>query len=171
MWHLALKWAQAFIKTSGSESQPGKVELVTAHKIHGHKLESIQVQNFGNFQKQMIASYQKLTDCPVNGFPNHHHSVHELQTHQQLCIDDGIHTHSYSRRLVIPLQMHAKSIITVIHAAHQGSTCTKQRVAIPFGALARMDNLIDNMVYACKQCQDYLPSQPKDPIMFKPQSQ
>ena len=34
-----------------------------------------------------------------------------------------------------------------------------------------MDNDIDNMVYTYEQCQDYIPSQLKEPITFKPQPQ
>ena len=80
---------------------------------------------------------------------------------QHLSIGDGLLTHGC--RLVIPSQMYS-SILSQLHEAHQGSTHTKQRAHLTV-YWPGMDNDIDNMVYACKHCQDCLPSQPKEPII------
>lgn len=72
-------------------------------------------------------------------------------------------------RLVIPLQLRPK-ILSQLHDAHQGSTRTKQRARLTV-YWPGIDNDIDNRVYACKRCQDQLPSQQKEPIVTKPRPQ
>ena len=62
------------------------------------------------------------------------------------------------------------NVLSQLHEAHQGSVHTKQRAHLTV-YWPGMDHDIDNMIYACKQCQDHLPSQPKEPIVLKPQPQ
>ena len=54
-----------------------------------------------------------------------------------------------------------------LHESHQGSTRTKQRAHLTV-YWPGVDHDIDQIILACKQCQDHLPSQSKEPIIFKP---
>ena len=66
-------------------------------------------------------------------------------------------------RLLIPCKMQ-RDILAQLHESGQGSVCTKQ-----WARLTMYWPGIDNdIVLACKQCQNYLPSNPREPITFKP---
>lgn len=102
----------------------------------------------------------------MNGFPDHRQSLPECCRHYwqvRQHIKDGLMM--YGCRLVILSQLRLK-VLPQLHKAHQGSSQTKQRARLII-YWPGMDN--DNMVYACKWCQDQLPSQQKEPIIFKPQ--
>ena len=62
--------------------------------------------------------------------------------------------------------MHAK-VLSHLHDAHQGSTCTKQRAHLTV-YWPVMHHDVDQVILACKQYQDHLLSQPKEPIIMKP---
>ena len=59
-------------------------------------------------------------------------------------------------------------ILTQLHESHQGSVRTKQRTRLSV-YWPGIDNDIDNIILTCRQCQDQLPSNPKEPITQKPQ--
>ena len=143
--------------------EPSAAEI---RAIHRDRLESIQIQELLKYA-EADDSYQKLKNYVMKGFPDHRHSLHECckrywLVRQHLSIDDGLLTHGCT--LAIPSQMRS-SILSQLHDCYQGSTRTKQRAHLTV-YWPGMDNDTDNMVYACKHCQDCLPSQPKEPIML-----
>ena len=185
VWHKGVTNQAPDALSRNPVSTPSPAELLAEHDeennqepsaaeiraIHRDGLESIRIQELRRYA-EADDSYQKLKSYVMKGFPDHRHSLHECckrywQARQHLSIDDGLLTHGC--RLVIPSQMRS-SILSQLHEAHQGSTRTKQRAHLTV-YWPGMDNDIDNMVYACKQCQDCLPSQPKEPIRLKPQPQ
>ena len=153
----------------GDEENHQEPSAAEIRAIHRDGLESTRLQELRKLA-EADDEYQQLKDYVLKCFPDHHQSLHECckrywQARQHLSIEDGLLTHGY--QLVIPSQMRPK-MLSQLHEAQQGSTHTKQRAHLTV-YWPGMDNDIDNMVYACKQCQDYLPSQPKEPIMSKPQ--
>ena len=54
-----------------------------------------------------------------------------------------------------------------LHESHQGSVRIKQRARLVV-YWPGIDNDIDNVILACKQCQDFLPANCKEPIISKP---
>ena len=72
----------------------------------------------------------------------------------------------YGCRLLIPQQMR-KKVLMQLHESHQGAVCTKQRARLTV-YWPGLDNDIDNLVMACTQCQDHLPSNTKEPMISKP---
>ena len=58
-------------------------------------------------------------------------------------------------------------VLSQLHDSHQGSVRTKQRAHLSV-YWPGIDNDIDNTILACRQCQDHLPSNPKEPIIQKP---
>ena len=53
-----------------------------------------------------------------------------------------------------------------LYESHQGSVRTKQWAQLTIH-WPGIDNDIDNAILACKKCQDYLPSNTKEPIISK----
>ena len=60
-----------------------------------------------------------------------------------------------------------RDIFAQLYESHQGSVRTKQRARLTV-YWPGIDEDIDNVTLACKQCQDSLPSNPREPITFKP---
>ena len=58
-------------------------------------------------------------------------------------------------------------VLVQLHESHQGAVSTKQRARLTVYRPG-IDNDIDNIVLAYKQCQDLLSSNPREPITFKP---
>ena len=67
--------------------------------------------------------------------------------------------------LLIPVRMHPE-VLAQLHESHQGSVRRKQRVRLSV-YWSSIDNDIDNTILVCQQCQDHLPSNPKEPIIQK----
>jgi len=86
------------------------------------------------------------------------------QIRQHLSIEDDLVV--YGCCLLIPHPMHAK-VLSQLHNAHQGPTHTKQRAHLTVYWPGK-DCDIDRVILTCKQCQDHLPSHPKEPIIMKP---
>ena len=143
-----------------NNQEPSAAEIMAVHR---DGLESTRLQELRKLAE---------TDNEYQRFPDHRHALHECckrfwQAHQHISIEDGLLTHGC--RLVIPSQMRPKALAQ-LHEVHQGSTRTKERARLTV-YWPGIDNDIDNVVYTCKQCQDYLPSLPKEPIVSKPQPQ
>ena len=85
-----------------------------------------------------------------------------IRTH--LTMDDDLIV--YGCRLLIPQQMR-RDVLAQLHESHQGSVRTKQRARLAV-YWPGIDNDIDNVILACKMCQDLLPSNVKEPITCKP---
>ena len=113
--------------------------------------------------------YQQLLHLVRNGFPEHRHQIPEQcrpywNTRTHLSIEDNLIV--YGCRLLIPRAMR-RQILQEIHASHQGEVRTKLRAKLVV-YWPGLNNDIDNIISACKQCQDNLPSQPRETIIQKP---
>lgn len=107
-----------------------------------------------------------VTDLILNGFPEHRSQLDpRLRPYwgvrDRLAVDDGLVV--CGQRLVIPPSLR-RATLERLHASHQGVERTKRRarqvVYWPF-----LDSDIANHVGACPACQQYLPSQQKEPLM------
>ena len=113
--------------------------------------------------------YQKLRSLILNGFPDHRNQLPEeckryWSVREHLTMDEDLIV--YGCRLLIPSGMR-QEMLAHLHEAHQGSVRTKQRAQLTL-YWPGIDNDIDNIILACKQCQDHLPSNIKEPIISKP---
>ena len=71
----------------------------------------------------------------------------------------------YGCLLLIPSKMRQETLAQ-LHESHQGLVRTKQRAQLTI-YWPGTDNDIDNVILACKKCQDCLPSNTKEPIISK----
>ena len=113
--------------------------------------------------------YQQLLKIILEGFPKHRGNLPELCRHywcvrQHLSVDDDLVV--CGCRLLIPASMR-REVLQKLHESHQGSVRTKQRARLVV-YWPGIDNDIDNVILTCKQCQDLLPANPKEPIIMKP---
>ncbi len=113
--------------------------------------------------------HQQLRDLIINGFPDHHSQMLEAckrywSAREHLTLEDDLILHGC--RLLIPSDMRQDTLVQ-LHESHQGSVRTKQRARLTV-YWPGIDNDIDNVVLACKTCQDLLPSNTKQPIISKP---
>ena len=113
--------------------------------------------------------YQELRSTILNGFPAHRHQLPETckrywTLKEHLSIDDGLII--YGCRLLIPRAMRPQ-ILSDLHESHQGIVQTKQQARLTVH-LPGMDNNIHNMITLCQLCQENLPSNHKEPAIFKP---
>ena len=111
---------------------------------------------------------QKIQHYIKAGFPQKRNQLPEQcrkywNVHTQLSIDDGLTV--FGCRLLIPAKLQ-HATLTNLHASHQGSDWTKQR-ARQVVYWPGIDHDIDNIILACKQCQDSLPSRPPEPMILK----
>ena len=60
-----------------------------------------------------------------------------------------------------------QEMLAQLHESHQGLVRTKQRAQLTI-YWPGIDNDIDNIILACKKCQDCLPSNTKEPNISKP---
>ena len=113
--------------------------------------------------------YQQIQHYVRNGFPHHRHQLPEQcqcywNIRSQLAQDDDLIV--FGCRLLIPSSMRPQ-VLRELHASHQGAVRTKQRAKL-IVYWPGLNNDIDNIILSCKQCQDNLPSHPKEPIVTKP---
>ena len=83
---------------------------------------------------------------------------------EHLSVDGNLIVHGC--RLLISNSMR-KQVLSELHDSHQGAVRTKQRAHLTV-YWPGIDNDIENIVFRCKQCQDHLPSNHKEPILCKP---
>ena len=112
--------------------------------------------------------YQQLKHYIEAGFPQKRSQLPEKcrrywNVRNQLTIDDGLIV--FGCRLLILAKLRRPTLLQ-LHAAHQGSVCTKLR-ARQVIYWPGIDNNIDNIILTCKQCQDSLPSHPPEPMVSK----
>ena len=70
-------------------------------------------------------------------------------------------------RLVTPsISTMLHEILRQLHKSHQGTVHTKQKACLAV-YWPGIDNDVDNTILACKQCQDSLPSNPRDQLLSK----
>ena len=119
--------------------------------------------------KISVDVYQQLRDLILNGFPTLCKQLQEAcmpywNVRAHLTLDDNLIV--CGCRLLIPARMQQETL-AYLHDSHQGSLRTKQRARLTVYWLGT-DNDMDNTVLACKQCQDLLPSNTREPIVSKP---
>ena len=115
------------------------------------------------------AEYQELLSTILNGFPAHRHQLSETckrywTVKEHLSVDDVLIV--YGCCLLIPRAMRPQ-ILNDLHESHQGLVRTKQRARLTV-YWPGLDNDIDNIITSCQICQDHLPSNHKEPAIFKP---
>ena len=112
--------------------------------------------------------YQQLRNTITSGFPEHRGQLPELckrywHVRQHLTLDNNLIVHGC--RLLIPTNMR-KQVLTQLHESHQGMVRTKQRARLTV-YWPGIDNDIDSAVLGCRQCQEHLPSNHKEPLIHK----
>ena len=133
----------------------------------GH-LDSLRLQNLRT-HADADQEYQQIQHYVRNGFPDHRHQLPEQcqrywNIRSQLTLDDDLVV--YGCRLLIPSAMRPQ-VLHELHSSHQGAVRTKQRAKLAV-YWPGINNDIDNIILTCKQCQDSLPSLPKEPLITKP---
>ena len=113
--------------------------------------------------------YQQFKHYIHEGFPAQRRQLPDQcrrywNVRNQLTVEDGLIV--FGCRLLIPCTMR-HSLLIQLHSAHQGSVRTKQR-ARQVIYWPGIDQDIDNVILQCKQCQETLPSQPREPLLAKP---
>ena len=144
------------------------VSTAEVRAVSNTEAETLRIHNL----KQIAAedsTYQQLKHYIVNGFPTHRRQLPDgckgywgARTH--LTIEDDLIL--YGCRLLIPLQMRHQ-ILHQLHDSHQGTLRTKERARLAV-YWPGINNDIENIISSCKECQDGLPSNPKEPIIHKP---
>ena len=130
--------------------------------------ESLRMQDLRKHANE-DETYQQLLQLILDGFPNHRSEMPETckpywNARHHLTIDDNLIVHGC--RLLIPHKMR-RDILSNLHQSHQGSVRTKQRARLTV-YWPGIDNDIDNTTSACRECQDRLPSNTKEPLTSKP---
>ena len=107
--------------------------------------------------------HQQLLQTDPNGFPEHKSQL-PLPLHpywvmrDRLVIDDGLLV--CGAKLVIPKSLR-KSMMERLHHGHQGVNGTKNRARHEV-YWPNIDQDLEKLVQSCAQCQEDLPSQPKE---------
>ena len=132
----------------------------------GGDQESLRLQELRQCA-QGDEEYQQLREIILAGFPDHRGQLPDKckkywQARHQLTVEDELIVHGC--HLLIPAMMR-RSILKQLHQAHQGVGRTKERACLSVYWLGIDD--IENMVVACKDCQDHLPSNCKEPLITK----
>ena len=140
--------------------------LTEVRAIMNEHQENLRLQDLRK-QAEEDSEYQQLRHYILNGFPDQlpDECKRYWSVRNQLALDDNLIV--YGCRVLIPSMMR-RHILQQLHESHQGSVCTKQRARLTV-YWPGIDNDIDNIIIlACKQCQDCLPSNPREPIILKP---
>ena len=130
--------------------------------------ENARIQEIQD-QAKRDDTYQQLEEVILQGFPDHENQLPERlrqywQVRWKLSIEDDVILHGC--RLLITMAMR-KKILKSLHLSHQGVIRTKQRARLAL-YWPGMDRDIENIMAACTQCQDHLPSNHKEPLQTKP---
>ena len=142
--------------------------LTEVRAIMNEHQENLRLQDLRK-QAEEDSEYQQLRQYILNGFPDYRSQLPDEYKQywsvcNQLALDDNLIV--YGCRVLIPSMMR-RHILQQLHESHQGSVRTKQRARLT-AYWPGINNDIDNTVLACKQCQDCLPSNPREPIILKP---
>jgi len=154
-------------KESLAEGSDQPLSTAEIRSIHQGNCESVRLREVRQ-QATEDSDYQELKQYIMEGFPDYRGFLLEAikpfwQVRQHLSVEDELIV--YRCRLVIPRSFHRQTL-SQLHEAHQGATRTKQRARLTV-YWPLIDHDIDQMVLACRQCQDYLPSQAQEPIVCK----
>ena len=142
--------------------------LVEIRLVVNNGQENIRIQKLREHAKNN-QEYQQLQKFIIQGFPEHRHQQPEecrryWNVKNQHTMDNDLIVNGC--RLVIPTKMRWE-VLDHLHESNQGLVCTKQRAQLTV-YWPGIDNDIDNVILACKKCQDALPSNNKEPLISKP---
>jgi len=145
-----------------------ELSITEIRLLHSDQYESTRLHNLRE-EAAKDQEYQQLHRFITQGFPDHRTQLPEAcrrywGIREHLTLDDGLIV--YGCRLLIPVSMR-RMVLANLHESHQGSVRTKERARLSL-YWPGIDNDIDNLVTSCKQCQDHLPSNCKEPIISKP---
>ncbi len=145
------------------DSSIAEIRAVSSSDHNGIRLQDLRQQ------AEVDQEYQQVQHYICNGFPDHRHQLPEQcrrywNVRSQLALDDDLIV--YGCRLLIPSAMRPQ-VLQELHASHQGAVRTKLRANL-IVYWPGINNDIENTIRSCKQCQDHLPSQSKEPIITKP---
>ena len=153
-----------------TERDPGNEPEVTIADIRAMSCsqESLRLHELRRHAEEDCC-LQQLRHYILAGFPEHRSQLPEVcrpfwNIRNQLTLDDDLLV--YGCRLLIPAAMR-REVLRHLHESHQGLVRTKERARL-IVYWPGLDNDIDNIISSCKQCQDHLPSNPREPIAFKP---
>ena len=150
------------------EDSVPELSISEIRAVSSEGIESIRLQELRQ-QALQDNEYQCLRQVIMKGFPDHRSQMPELcrrywQVRHHLTIDDELIV--YGCRLAIPSPMR-RTILAELHRGYQGIVHTKQRASLTL-YWPGINNDIENMITACKQCQDHMPSNPKESLQPKP---
>lgn len=145
-----------------------EMSIAELRAIANNSQENIQLQDLRRCAEH-DHEYQKLKSVILDGFPDHCKQLPEeckryWSIREHLTVDEDLIV--YGCRLLIPSEMRQK-MLAHLHESHQGSVRTKQRARLTL-FWPGIDNDIENTILACKKCQDYLPSNTKEPMISRP---
>ena len=159
--------AEDMLAEQDEDSNPEPtISEIRTYQEDGYQ-ESARLQNLRK-QAAQDHEYQQLRETILKGFPDHKGMLPDSckqywQVRHHLTLDEDLIV--YGCRLLIPSGMR-REILEQLHASHQGVVRTKQRAGLTV-YWPGLNNDIENIVSSCRQCQDYLPSNAKEPIIFK----
>ena len=144
-------------------ASPAEVRALTS----SGQYDSLRLTDL-RYVAEQDGEYQQLKHYIEVGFPHKRNQLpagcqRYWNVRDQLTIDDGLIV--FGCRLLIPVKLR-QSALRQLHAAHQGIIRTKLR-ARQVIYWPGIDNEIDNVILACKLCQDSLPSHPPEPMVSK----
>ena len=171
----ALSRAPAEIPTKEDEIAEEELES----QIHAIIMSNIKsVTEDEQFQDSLLGEihryskldpeYKLLKKTIIDGFPSNYNEVEisiqpYMKMKELLCIDDDLVV--CGQRLVIPKKLRGE-ILKRLHISHQGIEKTRRR-ARQSVYWPGIDNDVKNIVNACKECQQMLPSIQKEPIIME----
>ena len=156
--------AEDMLAEQDEDSNPEPtISEIRTYQEDGYQ-ESARLQNLRK-QAAQDHEYQQLRETILKGFPDHKGMLPDSckqywQVRHHLTLDEDLIV--YGCRLLIPSGMR-REILEQLLASHQGVVRTKQRAGHTV-YWPGLNNDIENIVSSCRQCQDYLPSNAKEPI-------
>ena len=119
---------------------------------------------------QVDPEYQQLKSLIFSGFPHSKNILPDRmkpfwRVRHDLTLDDDFVL--FGCRLFIPNVLRER-VLYHLHESHQGITRTKERARLAV-YWPGIDGDIEKIIAACKECQDELPSLPKEPMIQRAQ--
>ena len=116
----------------------------------------------------MDTNYKTLKDTVMNGFPKDRQRAEPTtlpywNIQDELSVDKEIIL--YGQRIIIPKTLR-RDILKRLHSSHQGIEKTRRR-ARQVVYWPCLNNDIETTVSSCSKCQEYRPSQCREPLITR----
>ena len=155
-------------------SDPNDADMLAEHAMQSpYQIAAIQQQQELSIKLQDVFEaaindpiYQNLKRVIIEGFPNSKNELTDdlkpfwIMRHDLTLDNDFI---VCGCRLLVPTMLRNRVLFN-LHESHQGITRTKARARLAV-YWPGIDKDIETIIAACKQCQDELPSLPKEPMI------